>query len=172
MKSLLFILLVFLLAFTKINAQSFAYIDSDYILGNVPEYAESKAKLDKLAETWTKDIEDRFKVIKTQKENFDKEEILLPAEEKAKRKSEIEKLEKETLDLQTQRFGLNGDYFMKRQELIKPIQDRIYTAMKKVAKAEGYTFVFDKANQSNLIYADKEADISNSVLEEMGITKD
>ena len=172
MKSLLFILLVFLLAFTKMNAQSFAYIDSDYILGSVPEYAESKAKLDKLAETWTKDIEDRFKVIKTQKENFDKEEILLPAEEKAKRKSEIEKLEKETLDLQTQRFGLNGDYFMKRQELIKPIQDRIYTAMKKVAKAEGYTFVFDKANQRNLIYADKEADISNTVLEEMGITKD
>ena len=172
MKSIGFILLVFLLAFTKINAQSFAYIDSDYILGNVPEYAESKAKLDKLAETWTKDIEDRLKVIKTQKENFDKEEILLPAEEKAKRKSEIEKLEKETLDLQTQRFGLNGDYFMKRQELIKPIQDRIYTAMKKVAKAEGYTFVFDKANQSNLIYADKEADISNTVLEDMGITKD
>ena len=172
MKSLLFILLVFLLAFTKMNAQSFAYIDSDYILGSVPEYAESKAKLDKLAETWTKDIEDRFKVIKLQKESFDKEEILLPAEEKSKRKSEIEKLEKETLDLQTQRFGLNGDYFMKRQELIKPIQDRIYTAMKKVAKAEGYTFVFDKANQSNLIYADKEADISNSVLEEMGITKD
>ena len=81
-------------------------------------------------------------------------------------------LEKETLDLQTQRFGLNGDYFMKRQELIKPIQDRIYTSMKKVAKAEGYTFVFDKANQSNLIYADKEADISNAVLEEMGITKE
>jgi outer membrane protein len=111
-------------------------------------------------------------VLKTQKENFNKEEILLPAEEKTKRKSEIDKLEKETVDLQTQRFGLNGDYFLKRQELIKPIQDRIYTAMKKVAKAEGYTFVFDKSNQSNLIYADKDADISNSVLEEMGITKE
>jgi outer membrane protein len=158
--------------FTKVNAQSFAFIDSDYMLNSIPEYAESKAKLDKLAETWTKDIEDRFNVIKTQKENFNKEEILLPAEEKAKRKSEIEKLEKETMELQTQRFGLNGDYFMKRQELIKPIQDRIYTAMKKVAKAEGYTFVFDKANQSTLIYADKEADISNTVLEEMGITKE
>jgi outer membrane protein len=96
----------------------------------------------------------------------------LPAEEKAKRKSEIEKLEKETIDLQSQRFGLNGDYFMKRQELIKPIQDRIYTAMKKVAKADGYTFVFDKSNQSNLIYADKDADISNRILEEMGITKE
>lgn len=128
--------------------------------------------MDKLAETWTKEIEDRLNVLKTQKENFNKEEILLPAEEKTKRKSEIDKLEKETVDLQTQRFGLNGDYFLKRQELIKPIQDRIYTAMKKVAKAEGYTFVFDKANQSTLIYGDKDADISNSVLEEMGITKE
>jgi outer membrane protein len=156
----------------QVNAQALAYIDSDFIMGKIPEYAEAKTKLDKLAETWTKDIEDRYKVVKQQKDNFNKEEILLPSEEKAKRKSEIEKLEKETLDLQSQRFGLNGDYFMKRQELIKPIQDRIYTAMKKVAKAEGYSFVFDKANQNNLIYADSEADISEYVLDEMGISKE
>ena len=156
----------------QVNAQALAYIDSDFIMGKIPEYAEAKTKLDKLAETWTKDIEDRYKVVKQQKDNFNKEEILLPSEEKAKRKSEIEKLEKETLDLQSQRFGLNGDYFMKRQELIKPIQDRIYTAMKKVAKAEGYSFVFDKANQNNLIYADSEADISEYVLDEMGINKE
>jgi outer membrane protein len=156
----------------QVNAQALAYIDSDFIMGKIPEYAEAKTKLDKLAETWTKDIEDRYKVVKQQKDNFNKEEILLPSEEKAKRKSEIEKLEKETLDLQSQRFGLNGDYFMKRQELIKPIQDRIYTAMKKVAKAKGYSFVFDKANQNNLIYADSEADISEYVLDEMGINKE
>ncbi|MBM3164312.1 MAG: OmpH family outer membrane protein [Bacteroidetes bacterium] len=153
-------------------AQSFAFIDSEYILSNIPEYAESKEKLDKLAESWTREIEERLGVLKIQKENFNKEEILLPSEEKTKRKSEIEKLEKETIDIQTQRFGMNGDYFLKRQELIKPIQDRIYTAMKKVAKAEGHTFVFDKANQSTLIYGDKDADISNLVLEEMGITKE
>ncbi|MEY4216036.1 MAG: hypothetical protein RLZZ68_492 [Bacteroidota bacterium] len=167
-----FSLFLFLGIFQWGLGQSFAFIDSDYILSSIPEYTESKEKLDKLAETWTKEIEDRLNVLKTQKENFNKEEILLPAEEKTKRKSEIDKLEKETVDLQTQRFGLNGDYFLKRQELIKPIQDRIYTAMKKVAKAEGYTFVFDKANQSTLIYGDKDADISNSVLEEMGITKE
>jgi len=153
-------------------AQSYAFIDSDYILSNIPEYKESKEKLDKLSETWTKEIEDRLSVLQTQKENFNKEEILLPTEEKTKRKLEIEKLEKETVDLQTKRFGLNGDYFLKRQELIKPIQDRVYSAMKKVAKAEGYTFVFDKANQSTLIYADKDADISNTVLTEMGISKE
>jgi outer membrane protein len=172
MKALSIFLIFMVFTLNAYKAQSLAFIDSDYILNSIPEYTEAKAKLDKLAETWTKDIEDRFVIVKTQKENFNKEEILLPVEEKAKRKSEIEKLEKETLDLQTQRFGLNGDYFMKRQELIKPIQDRIYTAMKKVAKSEGYAFVFDKANQSNLIYAEKEADISNEVLEEMGITKE
>ena len=105
------------------------------------------------------------------KENFAREEVLLPAEERQKRKEDIEKLETEAMEMQKMRFGVNGDYFQKRQELIKPIQDRVFTAMKKVAKREGYAFVFDKANQSNLLYAEKEFDISDEVLEEMGITK-
>ncbi len=153
------------------NAQSYAFIDSDYILKNVPEYTEAKEKLDKITERWTKEIEDRYAVVKTKKDNYQREEVLLPKEEKEKRKQEIEKLEKEAIELQTLHFGSNGDYFQKRQELIKPIQDRIFTAMKKLAKKEGYSFVFDKANQSNLIYADKEYDISDDVLEEMGINK-
>lgn len=153
------------------NAQSYAFIDSDYILKNVPEYTEAKEKLDKIAERWTKEIEDRYAVVKTKKDNYQREEVLLPKEEKEKRKQEIEKLEKEAVELQTMHFGSNGDYFQKRQELIKPIQDRVFTSMKKLAKKEGYAFVFDKANQSNLIYADKEYDISDDVLEEMGINK-
>jgi outer membrane protein len=153
------------------NAQSYAFIDSDYILKNVPEYVEAKERLDKMAERWTKEIEERYEIIKTKKSSFDREEVLLPKEEKEKRKSEIEKLEKDVIDLQTQHFGSEGDYFQKRQELVKPIQDRVFTAMKKVAKREGYSFVFDKANQSNLVYAEKEFDMSDSVLEEMGITK-
>jgi outer membrane protein len=153
------------------NAQSYAFIDSDFILKNVPEYVEAKERLDKMAERWTKEIEDRYELIKTKKSSFDREEVLLPKEEREKRKSEIEKMEKDVIDLQTQYFGSDGVYFQKRQELVKPIQDRVFTAMKKVAKREGYSFVFDKANQSNLVYAEKEFDMSNSVLEEMGITK-
>jgi len=153
------------------KAQTYAFIDSDYILKNVPEYVEAKEKLDKMAERWSKEIEEHYIVIKTKKSNYDREEVLLPNEEKQKRKTEIEKLEKEAIDLQTQHFGSNGDYFQKRQELVKPIQDRVMTAMKKVAKRDGYSFVFDKANQSNLIYAEKEADISDDVLEAMGISK-
>ncbi len=169
LKYFLLIVLVFGMRFVK--AQSYAFIDSDYILENVPEYNEAKERLDKMAERWTKEIEDRYATIKDLKNNFDREEVLLPKEEKEKRKLEIEKLEMEAIELQTKHFGANGDYFQKRQELIKPIQDRVFTAMKKVAKREGYEFVFDKANQSNLLYAEKEFDISEEVLEEMGITK-
>ncbi len=151
-------------------SQKYAYIDSDYILSNMPEYTEAKEKLDKLADRWTKEIEKRYEVLSMKKDNFLREEVLLPAEEKKKRKEEIEKLETEAMQMQKTRFGVSGDYFSKRQELIKPIQDRVYEAMQKVASKRNYSFVFDKANQSNLIYADSKYDISNSVLKEMGIT--
>jgi outer membrane protein len=151
-------------------AQKYAYIDSDFILGNVPEFKESKDKLDKLADRWTKEIEERYDALKVKKDNFAREEVLLPTEEKNKRKEEIVKLETEAMEMQKMRFGVNGDYFQKRQELIKPIQDRVYDAMQKVASKRNYTFVFDKANQSNLVYADSKYDISDEVLKEMGIT--
>ncbi len=154
---------------TFANSQSYAYIDSDYIMSKVPEYVEAKDKLDKLAERWTKEIEDRYEAVKKKKNNFEREEILLPKEEKEKRQQEIENLEQEALELQTLHFGAEGDYFQKRQELIKPIQDRIFTALKKLAKSDGYDLIFDKANQSSLIYALSEYDISDDILYEMGI---
>lgn len=152
------------------HSQKYAYIDSDYILENMPEYVDAKEKLDKLAARWTKEIEERYDVLQMKKDNFAREEVLLPAEERKKREAEIKKLEKEAMQMQTTRFGVNGDYFQKRQELIKPIQDRVYEAMQTVASKRNYSFVFDKANQSNLVYADSKYDISDSVLKELGIT--
>jgi outer membrane protein len=151
-------------------SQKYAYIDSDYILGKVPDYKEAKDKLDKLADKWTKEIEERYEQVKLKKDNFIREEVLLPDDEKNKRKLELDQLENEALDLQKMRFGVNGDYFKKRQELVKPIQDRVYDAMQRVASKRNYTFVFDKANQSNLVYADSKFDISDEVLKEMGVT--
>ena len=167
MKYIFMCLLLFGTTFA--NSQSYAYIDSDYIMSKIPEYVEAKDKLDKLAERWTKEIEDRYEAINKKKNNFEREEILLPNEEKEKRQEEIENLEQEALELQTLHFGSEGDYFQKRQELIKPIQDRIFTALKKLAKSDGYDLIFDKANQSSLIYALSDYDISDDVLYEMGI---
>ena len=150
-----------------VNSQKYAYIDSDYILKNIPAYVDAKEKLDKLADRWTKEIEKRYEVLQMKKDNFAREEVLLPKEERKKREEEIEKLELEAMQMQKMRFGVKGDYFAKRQELIKPIQDEVYEAMQKVASKRNYGFVFDKANQSNLIYADSKYDISNSVLKEL-----
>ncbi len=151
------------------NAQKYAYIDSDYILSNMPEYIAAKEKMDKLADRWTKDIEHRYALLQQKNEKFAREEVLLPEEERTKRAEEIKTLETEAMQMQKTRFGVSGDYFQKRTELIKPIQDRVYEAMQKVASRRNYTFVFDKANQSNLIYADPKYDISKDVLKELGI---
>ncbi|HLU86878.1 MAG TPA: OmpH family outer membrane protein [Taishania sp.] len=152
-----------------VSAQKYAYIDSDYILNKLSEYTEAKEQLDKLADRWTKEIEERNEVLKTKKDNFAREEVLLPSEEKAKRLEEIQTIETETMQLQRQRFGVGGDYFQKRQELIKPIQEKVYNAMQQVASKRNYSFVFDKANQSNLVYADSKMDISDEVLKELNV---
>jgi outer membrane protein len=167
-KWLIFLLVMFGTYFA--NGQKYAYIDSDYILKKMPEYQDSKEKLDKLADRWTKEIEELYATLKTKKDNFAKEEVLLPEEEKNKRSEEIKKLEQDAVKVQTSHFGVTGDYFQKRQELIKPIQDKVFEAMQKVAQKKGYSFVFDKSNQSNLVYAETKFDLSNDVLKEMGIS--
>ncbi len=169
MKKIIFALIIFF-GTGFANAQKYAYIDSDYILKNMPEYVEAKEKLDKLADRWTKEIEERYAALKTKKDNFAREEVLLPSEEKQKRQDEITKLETEAMQMQKLRFGVEGDYFMKRQELIKPIQDKVYDSMQKVASKKSYVFVFDKANQSNLVYADSKFDISDEILKDLGVT--
>ena len=168
MKNLL-ILSLFVFGTSFAFSQKYGYIDSDYILNKMPDYSEAKTKLDKLAERWTKEIEERMELVTRKKADYAREEVLLPDEEKTKRLAEITRLETETLEMQKLRFGVKGDYFSKRQELIKPIQDKVYDAMQKVASKRNYSFVFDKANQSNLVYADSKYDLSDEVLKELDI---
>ena len=170
MRNLLFFLFVILGTSFVSSAQKYGYIDSEFILGKMPEYKDAKDRLDKLAERWTKEIEERYELIKVKKENFLREQDLLPAEEKTKREQEIKTLETEAMEMQKMRFGVAGEYFQKRQELIKPIQDRVYEAMQTVASKRNYSFVFDKANQSNLVFADSKFDISDEVLKELGVS--
>ena len=120
-------------------SQKYAYIDSDYILSKMPEYNEAKEQLDKLADRWTKEIEKMYDVLAMKKDNFAREEVLLPSEERKKREEEIKRLETEAMQMQKTRFGVNGDYFQKRQELIKPIQDRVFEAMQDVASKRNYS---------------------------------
>lgn len=169
-KLFLALVIVFGTSFVSLS-QKYGYIDSDYILNNMDEYTAAKDQLNKLVDRWTEDLESKKDLIQDKKDNFAREEVLLPKEEKEKRQEEISKMEEELMGMQKVRFGVDGDYFQKRQELIKPIQDRVYEAMQKVASRKNYSFIFDKANQSNLIYADSKFDISEDILKELSKSK-
>lgn len=165
----IFFLILFISGLTlKSSAQKFAYIDSQYILENVPEYKTAQAELDKLSEKWQKEVEDRYSTIDRMYKAFQAEKVLLTDEMKQSREDEIVKKEKEAKDLQKQRFGVEGDLFKKRQELIQPIQENIYKAVKEMADEGGFTMVFDKGNQSNIMYSDPKFDKSDKVIRKMG----
>lgn len=149
-------------------AQKFAYVDTDYILDNIPEYQVAQDKLDELSVKWQKEIENKFAEIDRLYKEYQSEAVLLPEDMKKKREEEIIQKEKEAKDLQKKRFGQNGDLFKKRQELIEPIQDRVYDSVRDIAEKENYATIFDKAGSLTMLYSDARYDISDRVLKKMG----
>lgn len=153
-------------------AQRYAYVDTQYILDNMPEYAAAQLELDKVSEQWEKEIEILFQDVDKKRKDYESEAILLPAEIKKQREKEIADAELKAKDMQKKRFGVGGDLFAKREELIKPIQDKIFNAIQEVSVERNYAFVFDIANQSNLLFADPKYNMSDQVLRKMGIKID
>ena len=153
-------------------SQRYAYVDTQYILDQMPEYAEAQIQLDKASEQWQEEIELLFLDVDKKRKEYEVEAILLPAEIKKQREKEIADAEMNAREMQKKRFVVGGDLFAKREELIKPIQDKIFNAIQDIASERNYAFVFDKANQSNLLYADPKYDISDQVLRNMGIKID
>jgi outer membrane protein len=156
-----------LLAFPAL-AQKFAYVDSEYILQNVPEYNDAQAQLDELSTEWQSEVEAKFKAIDKLYKDYQAESVLLPEEMKRKREDDIIKAEKEAKELQKKRFGKDGDLFKKRQELIKPIQDKVFAAIEQEAQAKNYSIIFDKSGSVTVMWADAKYDISDDILDEMG----
>jgi len=152
------------------TAQKYAYVNTDYILDNIPDYADAQTQLDELSVQWQKEIEAKFTEIDKMYKSFQNEAVLLPEDMKKKREDDIIKKEKEAKDLQKKRFGKDGDLFKKRQELVKPIQEKIYNAIEEIATAENYATVFDKASNATLIYTNAKYDISEQVLDKLGYT--
>ncbi|MBW7868232.1 MAG: OmpH family outer membrane protein [Brumimicrobium sp.] len=170
MKKIIVVFLVCLFGTAFVSmGQKYAYIDSEFILESMPEYTEAKEELNKLAVRWQAEIQERYKQIEDKKTEFVRVEAILPDEERDRRKLEIEKLESDAREMQQVRFGVSGDLFAKRKELIEPIQDKVFEAIGEVASSRNFSFVFDKANQSNLIFADPKMDISKQVLQKLGI---
>jgi len=151
------------------EAQRIAFVNTKYILEQMPEYESAQKELDRLSTQWQEEIDERHLQIKRMRDAYNAEAILLTEEMKRSRLEEVDRREREARDLQKKRFGPNGDLFKKREELIQPIQDRVYTAVKEVA-GTSYVAVFDIGGQSsNLLFASEKYDKSDSVLRKLGI---
>lgn len=149
-------------------AQKYAYVNTEYILQNIPEYTSAQGEIDKLSIDWQKEIEAKFAEIDALYKKFQNDAPLLTQDMRNRRENEIVTKEKAAKDLQKKRFGVDGDLFKRRQELVQPIQDKVYTAIENRAKQKQYIFVFDRSNNTSIMYADPRIDISNDVLKDMG----
>jgi len=150
-------------------SQKYAIIDTRYILDKMPAYTQAQKQLDDIAADWQKDIDARQVTLDKMYKDYEAEQVMLPDDLKKKREDQLFLKEKELRDLQKQRFGFEGDLFKKRQELIKPIQDRVYNAVQKISVQRGYDFVLDKSEGITIIFADPKLDKSEDVLRELGV---
>jgi len=151
------------------TAQRYAIIDTKYILDKIPEYKDADRKLQAVAEQWQKEIDNKQAELDKMYKSFEAEQYMLSDVLKKKREDELFNKEKEIRDLQKKRFGYEGDLFKERQKLVKPIQDRVYTAIQKISVNRGYDFVLDKSEGITVIFADPKIDKSEDVLKELGI---
>ncbi|MBN8837609.1 MAG: OmpH family outer membrane protein [Sphingobacteriia bacterium] len=169
MKKILFIAAFFLLTALGVQAQRYAVIDTKYILDKMPEYKDADKKIQQISAQWQKEIDDKQVELDRMYKNYDAEQFMLSEELKKKRETELFNKEKEVRDLQKKRFGYEGDLFKERQRLVKPIQDKVYNAIQKIAVARAYDFVLDKSEGITVIFADPKLDKSDDVLRELGI---
>lgn len=149
-------------------AQKYAFVDTEYILRNIPEYTDAQDILDELASEWQKEIEDMFAEVDNMYKEYQAEAVLLPEDMKRQKENEIIQLEKEAKALQKKRFGVDGDLQKKRQELVQPIQEMVFNAIEEIANTRNYAFVFDKASGATILYAQTKFDISDDVLDKIG----
>jgi len=172
MKKAFITLLLSVAAATGVQAQQhYCIIDSKYILEKMTDYKDAQGKLDNLSKAWQDEIDNRMADVDRMYKGYQAEKPMLSDDMRKKREDEIVSKEKGAKDLQKQRFGYEGDLFKKRQEFIKPIQDRVFNAVQKMASSKAYDLVLDKAGGVTLFYADPKLDRSDDVLKILGINK-
>ena len=170
MKKYLLIIALSFLAFAPLSAQKFsvAYVDMQYILKNLPQYETANEQLNMISKRWQKDIDSAQNAAKIFATNYQTEQIFLSAEMKERREAEILAKEQEVLELKRKYFGQDGEWYKKRESLLKPIQDEVYNAIQDIANEKRYDVVKDRSSEPSLIYMSSKLDISDQVLEKLG----
>jgi outer membrane protein len=151
------------------QAQKFAFVDSEYILKRIPAYEAAQEQLNQASKGWQQEVETAFQGVSALYKSYQTESVFLSAEMKTKRENEIVEKEKAAKLLQQKYFGPEGELFKKREALIKPIQDEIYSAISAISSEKGYAAIFDKASSVGILFSDPKIDISDEVLKQMGV---
>lgn len=170
MKSLIIVAIIALFSINGLNAQKFCYVDTDYILNSMDEYKKAQDQVDKVSMDWQTELETKFAEIDKLYKAFQAESYLLPQDQKTKRENEIIQKEKEAKELQKKYFGPEGELFKKRQALVKPLQEKVYNAVKEYADENAYAIIFDKTSNANMLFASDKYDKSDDILKKLGYT--
>lgn len=168
MKKISVIATILILASATAVAQKYAFVDTEYIRKNIPAFTTAQEQLDNLSRRWEKEIADGYSVVEQMYKSYQNEAPLLSHDMKIKREEAIVNKEKEMKELQNRYFGMEGELFKKREELVKPIQDEILKAIRDIAVEGSYAVIFDSASGGNILFANPKFDISDQVLEKLG----
>lgn len=162
-------LAIIAIVFTGVaTAQKFAFVDSDYILKNIPSYKAAQDELDKYSQTWESEVKKEYEAIDEMYKSYKAERVLLSEEMREQRENDIIAKEKSVKELQQKYFGAEGDLFKKREELVRPIQDAVFKAVKELSAEGSYAIIFDTASGASILYSNPRFDMSDEILKRMG----
>lgn len=169
MRPYLFTIIFLIFGLNFVQAQRFGYVDTDFVMNKMPEYKKAQDEINQLSEAWEKEIQDMAKKVEGMYSSLQAEQVLLTEQMRKERTDAIQKKEAELKEYQKKVFGFGGLFFLKKQELIKPIQDKVWDAVDKVCKQNNLAIMFDKAGELVMIYTDPRFDYTDFVLDELGL---
>jgi outer membrane protein len=153
------------------NAQKFAMVDMEYIMKNIPAYETANDQVNQVSKKWQSEVDAQMQEVQKMYKNYQTELVFMSEDMKTKREEEIVTKEKAAQELKRKYFGPEGELFKKRQSLMKPIQDEVYTAIQDISKEKDIEMVFDKSSSMNIIFTSPKLDISDAVLQKLGYSK-
>lgn len=172
MKRLILTLSLAALAVSAVHAQRFAYVNTEVVLGKVPEYQEAQGEIDEISQQWQADLEEKYQTIEQMYEDYQRQEVLLPEDVRKERQEAIFAAEREAKEFREKKFGYDGELFSLQEAKLQPIQERVFKAVETVAKRKKYNFIFDKAGETTWLYTDATYDMTEEVLVELGVEED
>ncbi len=168
MKQIVATLIVLISGFGMLQAQKFGYVDTDYVLNQIPEYKSAQEEVERISQRWQRELEQKYEEIEQMYADYQAQEVLLPEDVRQRKQEEIFTAERESKEYREKKFGYDGELFSLQEAKVRPIQDKVFDAVETIAQRKRLDFIFDKAGNITMLYTNAQYDISTEVLEELG----